>query len=401
MTKISLSELTTLKNLSYWEPVYLLIDHAVQEHPKVKYIVNRCPNAQIVPIEMANYNSDKDIMKSIPAFLGLNEKQLQRASRKALLLTSQDELFQSMAVGHTKERCCYNFLKIIPYRGVCQASCAYCWFQDKIIIPRVNVSFVDDFISFLNSDQSSPFNQTVFTMTHYKTDCICIEHLTGFISDLYYKANELNGAYIQILTKFSNFEFLYDLPAKKELIICFSINSQSVNSLLENKTSTVDSRIKSAKRLKEMGYTVMFRVDPMLSYENCENEYSALVSEILNELTPDQITLGTPRFQTMKEVDLCLSNLKDKQRKFFSYTTKQICKNKPGIPIAGKNHSKEAYFKNMQYSLPYDIRKLLYQSFIDTSKHFSYSRIGLCEEPVSMWHSVGLNRTGRNTVDCL
>lgn len=384
-----------------WTPSYLIVDSSLREHPKVAYIIQRCPTSKVIYLETASNISDFDIMKSISEFDGMSESQLMKASRNSLLLSSQSELFQSMSVGHTQERCCYNFLKIIPYRGVCQASCGYCWFQDKILIPRINVTFVDDFIKLLNnSDQSQQFKQTVFTMTHYKTDCVCVEHITGFISDLYSRASELNGAHIQLLTKFADFDFLYGSPAKKELLICFSINTETVNNLLEPKTSSIMDRIQSAKKLKDLGYTVMFRVDPMLCYQNSEAEYATLANEILTTLTPDHITLGTCRFQSMDEIELCLNNLKGLQRDFFSCTTNKIAKSKPGIPVAGDNHSSKAYFKNMQYSLPENERKALYRSFINVSRELSFLGVGLCEEPLSMWQSLGVRRTGECTTDC-
>jgi len=29
----------------------------------------------------------------------------------------------------------FQFLKILPYTGVCPYDCAYCWFKDPVLIP--------------------------------------------------------------------------------------------------------------------------------------------------------------------------------------------------------------------------------------------------------------------------
>jgi hypothetical protein len=206
-----------------WTPMYLLVDASVLEHPKTLYIKRNCVGAQLHIIDNISDYSDKTILQSITSFSHLSDNELALISRRSLLLTSGSEVFQSMSVGHVEERCCYNFLKIIPYKGTCQASCGYCWFQDEILIPRVNVSFVDNFIDMLQMSPHSDFDNTVFTLTHYKTDCLCLEPITGIIRDISNRSNELRGAHIQLLTKLAAFDFLYNAPVKNNLIICFTI----------------------------------------------------------------------------------------------------------------------------------------------------------------------------------
>jgi DNA repair photolyase len=180
----------------------------------------------------------------------------------------------------------------------------------------------------------------------------------------------------------------------------FTINTHRVNSILEPNTSSIDSRIEAARRLQDIGYTVLFRIDPMLWYEGAENDYQNLVKQILSDVRPNHITLGTPRFQSMSEIAKCRANLSSEQRRLFDQTSRLIEETKPGIPVAGNHHSKTAYFKNMAFSLPDTVRSALYRTVITSLNYYNFTNIGICEEPLAIWNSLNLKRVGAKERDC-
>lgn len=381
-----------------WMPSRIIIDEAVQNNTESIRILKRCKNIPAYTVRNVSKMTDFEI---ISTFLNeKNEDVLSNEARNTLYLTEGAEVDQQMAAGSTKERRCYNFLKILPYKGVCTSTCAYCWFKDRVLLPRINVRFFEYFSQRLKELREQMSDHMVFTFTHYKTDCMAIEHLTGFGERLVKIFEAEPGFYIQFLTKHNNIDFLLRHKPKRGTFVCFSLNAPRLAQIVEIGASTVLQRIEAARKLEEAGFPIFIRIDPMMPIGNWKADYEDLVHLIQSKLTPKHVTVGMPRFQDLEELKRVADRVKNgKARYIMVEQARNMGNHKPGCPQpTGKTH----YFKNMPVSYPNEVRLEMYRHMILLLKEAFGSNlsIGLCEEPSEIWESCGLDWSGDKKRDC-
>lgn len=183
---------------------------------------------------------------------------------------------------------------------------------------------------------------------------------------------------IYLLTKFGlkNIQFLLEKP-RKQVICAWSINAPAVAKLWEKAAPSPNERIEAAKRVSMAGYDTRIRIDPIFPIENWKSHYGKLLDQILSNLNPNRIILGTPRglWKTIKYA-------KD----------------------AGVDMSWTRFFKENTgwgKKLAFEQRKEIYQFFYDKldSAGYPLSRVSICKETVEMWEALGL-RYIRGVCNC-
>jgi len=152
---------------------------------------------------------------------------------------------------------------------------------------------------------------------------------------------------------------------RKQTIISFSINAHEAWKRWERRTPPPERRIEAARKASEAGYEVRIRIDPIFPIENWQEEYSDLIYLMLSELTPERITLGTPR-----GLRSTLKYSKDSSWKSYLVEESEWGK-----------------------KLSYKVRSELYCFIIDKldALGFDKSKIALCKERKDVWLEVGLD----------
>jgi DNA repair photolyase len=384
-----------------WQPARVIVDASVSHSEVTTNIIARCSNAEIHEIRDARDKTDRAVLVEALGISGKTpEPELKRLARTSLFLTESTELLQQMAAGPAMERRCFNFLKILPYTGVCPYDCAYCWFKDPVLIPRVNVRFFDQLPEALNRLRREGRTPTVFTFTHYKTDCFTMEHLTGFCRRAADFFETEPGFAIQFLTKSDQVDCLLQPAAAKKIIVTFSVNPTWITTHVDVATPPLEARLLAAQRLQAAGIPVMLRVDPMFVFENWQAAYDDMVKAIFAHFEPVHVTLGTPRFQDLTDLSAVVEGAgSPRARKFMTTQATQMGVSKPGRPQT--DESFRSHFKNMSVSYPDAVRVSLYRTVADAFlRRNSKLLLGLCEEPAHIWEEVGLRWTGDKTQDC-
>ena len=82
---------------------------------------------------------------------------------------------------------------------------------------------------------------------------------------------------------------------RNSFIVSFSLNPEVVFERFEKGTAHPRDRIQAAKEAQQMGFEVRIRIDPMIPVEGWILYYCELVREILDNVKPTRITLGTLR----------------------------------------------------------------------------------------------------------
>jgi len=158
---------------------------------------------------------------------------------------------------------------------------------------------------------------------------------------------------------------LLEVENKRQAVVSFSLNAEVVANRWE-KAPKVAERIKAAELLKDAGFEVRIRIDPMVPVEGWEDAYGQLLDGIFARFRPDRITLGS-----LRGLQSTINNAGDKSWTEYLGETSNWGKK---IPIA--------------------TRRRMYESVISKLKcDFRYRNVALCKETVQLWQELGMDYT--------
>ncbi|MCK4444330.1 MAG: hypothetical protein KAW09_07285, partial [Thermoplasmata archaeon] len=120
----------------------------------------------------------------------------------------------------------------------------------------------------------------------------------------------------------------------------------------------------------DVGYEVRIRIDPIFPVENWQQEYEGLVELLLSEVTPERVTLGTPRGLQKTLVfskDLSWANLAFEQ-----------------------NPSEDTgWGKKIASNLRREIYSFVLERLLELG--LDKANIALCKETETLWEDLGMN----------
>lgn len=163
------------------------------------------------------------------------------------------------------------------------------------------------------------------------------------------------------LTKSTVIDNLLEMEPTPQVIVSFSVNARGVAERFERGAPAPESRIDTAKKLKDAGWQVRIRLDPMIPVEGWEDDYGKIIDQI-NELEPEVVTLGSLRY--FKN----LLNHASKDTDVFSF---------------GHNHGDP----DARLRIKEEIRNEMYRFCLD---RLACLRVGLCKETGEMHQALGL-----------
>lgn len=194
--------------------------------------------------------------------------------------------------------CCHYF--IINLGSNCPYDCRYCYLQSFLNQPLLTVfSNVKDLLAEVKEKvQSKPAMHWRIGTGEY-TDSLALDHLTGYSTDLVPFFAELPNATLELKTKSVEIDNLLNMNPAGNTIVSWSLNPQRIIDEVEHKTSTLEDRLNAAVQVAEYGYWLAFHFDPLIWYENWEQEYQQVIDLVFNKVPAGKIryiSLGTFRF---------------------------------------------------------------------------------------------------------
>ena len=286
-----------------------------------------------------------------------------RKGKELLFLTRNKGAFIRKCPGTRHYSCCdYMILHIGTF---CTMDCSYCILQ-SYFHPPILQYFVnhDDMLSELDTMFSEQTIRRIGTGEY--TDSMIWESWTDLSSLLVPKFAGQSYTMLELKTKTTAVEGLKKLDHRKKTIMAWSVNTETVIRINERGTASLDARLKAAAKCASWGYPVAFHFDPMVIYDGCEADYSAVVRQIFRHVSPDNvvwISLGSFRF---------MPGLKSIIRKRFS-KSKIIY----GEFISGID-DKMRYFKPLRIALYQSICNTLQEEAPDVTVYF-------CMEDDDVW----------------
>ncbi|MDD2630748.1 MAG: spore photoproduct lyase, partial [Limnochordia bacterium] len=132
------------------------------------------------------------------------------------------------------------------------------------------------------------------------SDPVPVEYLTGSLQKSIEFFAERDLGRFRFVTKFADVDSLLTVAHNQHTEVRFSLNTQTIISRYERGTAPLKERIEAAKKTALAGYPLGFLLAPIMIYDNWEDEYSQVISDLaalLPGISPS-FELITHRFTT-------------------------------------------------------------------------------------------------------
>ncbi len=203
--------------------------------------------------------------------------------------------FGTCPVASEKTRCC-NLLTLDAVES-CGFDCSYCSIQS--FYNEGKITFDKDLQKKLDSIKLDP-HELYHIGTGQSSDSLMWGNRYGVLDALVEFARRNPNVLLEFKTKSDNISYFLEhnnLP--KNLLFTWSLNPQIIIDHEEHLTASLDERLKSARKIADMGLLVGFHFHPMIYIKNFEKHYGEVFSKLLEMFEPSEValvSLGTLTF---------------------------------------------------------------------------------------------------------
>lgn len=318
-------------------------------------------------------NSNKEVIID-----GIDPATIMNNGKKTIYLTSSKQQLKSAP--ECKAGFCPGFQKIVIASNGCPFSCEYCFLQAtyRALHPFIKINCnTDDLIKELIKDIQASNGIPIYNAGEM-LDSLALDEFTRISKTLVpFFADQ--DAYLLLLTKSDNIAGLKAVRHNGRTIVSWSINCETIINRYEHGTASLKDRIRAAKNVSKWGYPVRFRFDPLIVHENWEEHYKKMIKEVLSQVSPQRITIGSLRF---------VPSVK-------SFALKRF----PDSDIFNYKFTAPQEDRKCRYEL--DLRHKLYSLVIDEIRKINTDvEIGFCKESNDVWSAFNLKGKGK-VCNCL
>jgi spore photoproduct lyase len=206
--------------------------------------------------------------------------------------------------GEDSEIVCFKFWQLVPAMG-CPYRCSYCFLQ-TVPYFRFNPDAlyglvyknVDDMVDEVDDWLADPIPKMmivgelqdglVFDRAYAK---VTGKPLTHWVIP-HFAAQHRHR--LIFLTKSVEIRAALELPPTPQVVFSWSVNAEWVGRTWEVGTPPPSKRLEAARRMKDAGWPIRFRLDPMVPYPGWREGYRQAIDQI-NTLEPQMVTIGALR----------------------------------------------------------------------------------------------------------
>lgn len=258
---------------SFFSHIY--IESKALNHPNTKRILSHFKNSEIIEI-----NHYKDVFsRSHQNFY------LQKQSPSLILAVKTDNLVYKGA------RFCDDFGNDNFYYTSsmmnCIYNCEYCYLQGMYssanVVVFVNIEDIFSEVENLLSKHS------VYLCISYDTDILAFENVLGYGAKWIEFAKKHPDLKIELRTKSANFASIENIDPCKNVILAWTLSPEKIANNYEDRTPSLQERLKSAQNAVNNGWNVRICFDPILYLNNWKENYKNLVESTFSVLPKDKI----------------------------------------------------------------------------------------------------------------
>jgi len=196
----------------------------------------------------------------------------------------QDKIFGMCPVQSTKTVCCN--LRTIDAVKNCGFGCSYCSIQT--MFTKEEVQFDLNFLEKLDQIELDP-HRHYHIGTGQSSDALMWGNSHGILDAMFGFARKWPNALIEFKTKSSKVKYFVEKDVPYNIVCSWSVNPDQVIDNEEHLTASLGERLTAARKVADHGVKVAFHLHPMIDYENCDDDYVAMISEITQRFTPDEV----------------------------------------------------------------------------------------------------------------
>jgi len=260
----------------------------------VRRVCDAYPTASIEE-QLETPHNRVDLAKEDPA-------QRRKAGKRTMLF---GELKDAVRPSRTTNGCpMYWIFSVYAY---CPYGCKYCYLSGTrgyLYCPAVKI-FVNlpEIIGTIDW-RARQCGQAVGFCIGKLQDGLALDPLTNFSSTLVPFFAQHRHAHQIVLTKSASVENLLELDHRQKTILAWSLLPPTIAACLEENVPSVDERIAAMKRCADAGYPVRAMLMPIVPHECWKDEYVTFVSELVERVPLQRLTLGGCIFSQPSTVSL-------------------------------------------------------------------------------------------------
>jgi len=273
-------------------------------------------------------------------------------------------------VASEKTRCC-NLLTLDAVES-CGFDCSYCSIQS--FYNQNTITFDSAFKDKLLNLQLDP-NKTYHIGTGQASDSLMFGNREGVLDALFEFANENPNVILEFKTKSDNISYFLENVAPKNILLTWSLNTNTIIENEEHLTASLDKRINAARKMADKGIKVGFHFHPIVEYEGYLDEYQKIYERLIAEFSPSEVALVS--FGTLTFIKPVIKQLRGREfRTKITQIPHEDASGKTSYPDA----TKVAMFKHAYESFaPWHAQRN--SSRNENNSVFFY----LCMEEHQMW----------------
>ena len=206
--------------------------------------------------------------------------------KPALRLNSvqSDKKIDGICPVYSEDTVCCNLHTIDAVEN-CGFGCNYCTIQ----------SFYGDRVTF-DADLSRKLNQIEIDPSRYyhfgtgqSSDSLMWGNRNGILDDLCSFAARYLNVLLEFKTKSDNVAYFLDHEVPKNIVLTWSLNTDTIITNEEKLTASLDRRLEAACRVAEQGVRIGFHFHPMVYYEGWEEAYPQLAERVQRLFSSENI----------------------------------------------------------------------------------------------------------------
>jgi len=174
----------------------------------------------------------------------------------------------------------------------CLYNCDYCFLQGMYpsanIVVFVNQNDMEDAVEKELSIRAFPEDPLVLSIS-YNTDLMAFENILPITRSWINFANTKSDLVIEVRTKSAFFSSLSDLTPSNKIIFSWTLSPESVVRKNEIDTPPLNRRLTAIKLAISKGWKIRLCFDPVIIYDNWEEDYSDLLDKIIYSIEKKNI----------------------------------------------------------------------------------------------------------------
>lgn len=243
---------------------------------------------------------------------------LQKNSMKLILAVKESNfLYEASSLIQTQN---YQNFFYTPTILNCIYDCHYCFLQG--MYPSSNIVLfvnIEDF--FDEVEKKLKTLDRMFLSISYDTDILAFEKLFGISKKWIEFSQNFNNLELEIRTKSVNYKTIENLEFNRNIHINWTLSPEEVIARFEDKTPSLDARLKSIKSALDDNRRVNLVIDPVVKIDNYKSKYSDFFKEIDEYLSLERVEnfiIGVFRISNQYLKKIKKSNL-DSEIVFYPY----------------------------------------------------------------------------------